>query len=125
MQRKYILEAITKIVGDVDKAEAILDLLSEEGVLHIGYGNADIDIVVKKFTDTFGTTKVSKYDRYATGRLVNKYGSQSIVGIIQMLADHSTEKYAPVVGSLRQLEEKIVSVLNFLRSTKDKEDIEI
>lgn len=123
MDRKYITEAVAKIVGK-EKAEQVLDLLSDEGVLHIGYGNADIDIVVKKFTDTFGTTKVSKYDRYAAKRLTNKYGRQAIVGIIQLLAENSNEKYAPVVGSITQLEEKIVSVLNFLRSTKGREDID-
>lgn len=123
MDRKYITEAVAKIVGE-EKAEQVLDLLSDEGVLHIGYGNADVDIVVKKFTDTFGTTKVSKYDRYATKRLINKYGRQAIVGIIQLLAENSNEKYAPVVGSITQLEEKIVSVLNFLRSTKGREDID-
>lgn len=123
MDRKYITEAVAKIVGE-EKAEQVLDLLSDEGVLHIGYGNADVDIVVKKFTDTFGTTKVSKYDRYATKRLINKYGRQAIVGIIQLLAENSNEKYAPVVGSITQLEEKIVSVLNFLRNTKGREDID-
>lgn len=124
MRKKYILELITSITGDAIKAELIMERLQEEGLLVIGYGDTDVDRIVDKFKETFGTTKVSKYDRFAAQRLAKKYGSQAIVGIIQLLADNSTEKYAPVVGSVAQLEEKIVSVLNFVRNIKGEEAID-
>lgn len=109
----------------VQEAEMIVDRLMEEGLLHLGYGDADIDIVVETFTDTFGTTKVSKPDRWAANRLVKKYGSQSVVGIIRLLGQGSTEKFAPVVNSVADLETKWVSVLNFLRKQKGDEVIDI
>lgn len=128
--RIWVVERISQIVKgtrseQVQTAEAIVDLLMEEGLLHLGYGDADIDIIVTKFTDTFGTTKVSKYDRFAARRLASKYGSQAVSGIIQLLAEHSQEKYVPVVGSVKQLEEKIVSVLHFLRNLKGEEEIDV
>lgn len=107
----------------MQEAEMIVDRLMEEGVLHLGYGNADVDAIVNSFTDSFGTTKVSRGDRFAAHRLAGKYGSQSVVGIITLLAENSQNKYAPVVGSVTQLEDKWVSVLNFLRKTKDSEEI--
>ncbi len=124
-RREYILGVVKSVIDDDIKAELVLERLEEEGVIHLGYGNADIDMVVEKFTNTFGTTKVSKYDRFAAQRLVRKYGSQSVVGIISLLGANSTEKYAPVVNNITGLEEKWASVLNFLRNVKGDEVIEV
>lgn len=125
-RRAWVVQLVTQIVKDEPTAEMVVDRLTEEGLLHLGYGNADVDIVVKKFTDTFGTTKVSQADRFSAHRLTKKYGSQAIVGIVQLLAEHSTEKYAPVVGSIAQLETKWVSVVNFLRNiSADNEEIDV
>lgn len=125
-KKAWVVELIAK-TADVSKitAELVVDLLMEEGLLHLGHGNADIDIVVQKFTDTFGTTKVSRQDRWAANRLVTKYGSQAVVGIVDLLAKHSTEKFAPVVNSVAQLEEKMPSVLNFLRNLNTDEVIDV
>jgi hypothetical protein len=109
----------------VQTAEMIVDRLMEEGLLNLGYGNADVENIVVTFTDTFGTTKVSKQDRFAAHRLAQKYGSQAVCGIIRLLAEKSTEKYSPVVGSVAQLESKWVNVLNFLRTTDSDEVIQV
>lgn len=124
-KREYILEIVEKLVGDKPTAEMVIDRLQEEGVLHLGYGNVDVDRIVEKFTETYGTTKVSKYDRFSAQRLANKYGSQAIVGIIDMLASLNGEKYAPVVNNVSQLEEKLPSILNFLRKQKGEEVIDV
>lgn len=107
-------------------AEMIVERLMEEGLLVIGYGDKDVERVVQKFTDSFGTTKTSRQDRWAAHRLARKYGSQAVCGIIQILAENSTEKYAPVVGSITQLEEKWVSVLRFVRKqTEEDKEVDI
>lgn len=125
MNRKDILELVTKLVGNAQTAETVVNALSEAGVLHVGFGDAEVDIIVDKFKDTFGTTKTTKYDRFAASRLAKKYGSQAVVGVIDLLASKSGEKYVPVVGNVSQLEEKWVSVLNFLRnSSKGAETID-
>ena len=124
MKRTYIIEIISGIV-DKQSAEMIVERLEEEGVLHLGYGDADVDKVVTKFVDTFGTTKTSKLDRFAAHRLTRRYGSQAVVGIIGLLGAMSQEKYAPTVGSIAQLEDKWVSVLNFLRKQKGNEEIDV
>lgn len=122
----WVVEIVEQIVGDRVTAEMVVDRLMEEGVVHLGHGNADIDIVVEQFQETFGTTKVTRQDRWAANRLAGKYGPQAVVGIIQLLAAHNTEKYAPIVGSIVQLETKWVSVLNFVRSvSNDNETIEV
>ena len=120
---KYVLDFVEQIVGDKVKAQMVVERLTDEGLLHLGYGDADVDIIINKFTDTFGTTKVTKTDRWAAQRLAKKYGSQAIVGIVGLLGKHSQEKYAPVVGNVTQLEEKIVNVLSFLRNTDGGEEI--
>lgn len=112
---------VVGLVQDVtrcDKPTAVMlvERLMEEGLLHLGYGNADIDKVVEKFKKTFGTTKTSKYDRFAARRLADKYGSQAVCGIIDLLAKHQNEKYSPVVNDVSELEKKFVSVLNFVRN---------
>lgn len=128
-RRTWVVGIITQIVQDAPTtaasktADIIVDRLMEEGVLHLGYGNAEVDLVVQKFTDTFGTTKVTKTDRFAAHRLVTRYGSQAVVGIVHLLGEHSAEKYAPVVGSITQLEDKWVSVMNFLRRNNDDREV--
>ena len=120
-RRDYIIEVIAK-TANVSKpiAESVLERLNDEGVLHLGYGNAEIDQVVEKFADTFGTTKTSKYDRFATARLVKKYGAQAVIGVIGLLGQLSDQPYAPVAGNIVQLEEKWVSILSFLRKQGEK-----
>lgn len=114
-KRAWVVELVQQTTRcDVPTAEMLVDRLTEEGLLKLGYGDADVDRVVTAFADAFGTTKVSRMDRFAANRLVRKYGAQSVVGIVQLLAQRSTEKYAPVVNSVVDLENKFVSVRNFL-----------
>lgn len=94
-------------------------------MLHLGYGDADIDKVVEQFQETFGTTKTSRQDRWAANRLVKKYSAQAVCGIVKLLGENSTERYAPVIGSIAQLETKWVSVLHFLRSLTGDETIQL
>lgn len=124
-RKQWVIELIAKQAQiPYGVAESVVDRLTEEGVLHLGHGNADIDIVVEQFQEIFGTTKVSRYDRWAANRLVAKYGTQSVVGILQLLGKYQQERYAPVVNSLAQLEEKMPSVLNFLRKQNDNTPID-
>lgn len=125
MSRKtWVIELVTQIVKDKPTAEMVVERLEEEGVLHLGYGDADVDRVVQKFTDTFGTTKVSRHDRFAAHRLVRRYGAQAVCGVVDLLGQSMGQKYAPVVGSITQLEDKWVNALNFLRQhRKDSEVI--
>lgn len=124
MRKKYVIDLITSFTGDAIKAELIVERLQDEGLLVLGYGDAEVDQIVEKFKDTFGTTKVSKYDRFAAQRLAKKYGSQAVVGIMQLLADNSNEKYSPVVNSVAEFESKIPSILNFVRNIKGEEIID-
>lgn len=125
-KKDWVVELIAQIVKNAPTsaasktAELIVERLMEEGLLNLGYGDKDVDRVVQKFTDTFGTTKTSRQDRWAANRLCAKYGVQAVCGIIQILSENSTEKYAPVVGSITQLEAKWVSVLNFVRNLEQE-----
>lgn len=114
-RKKYALELIEQIVKDKPTAEMVLERLQDEGLLHFGHGNADIDQVVDGFQEAFGNTKTTRYDRFAANRLVAKYGAQSVVGVIKLLASLSADKYAPSVSNVVQLEEKWVNILNFVR----------
>jgi hypothetical protein len=123
-RRQYIVDVISNLVGNSANAEMVIERLEQEGVIHLGYGDAEVDQIVDKFTSTFGSTKTTKYDRFAAHRLAAKYGSQAICGLIGLLGEHSVDKYAPVVNNLVQWEEKMPSILNFLRST-DGEEIQV
>ena len=125
MKKEYVNELIANIIKDKPTAEMVVERLMEEDLLNLGYGNSDIDAVVIQFSETFGNTKTSKFDRFAAKRLTEKYGRDSIVGIIQMLGKRRDEKFAPMVGSIVQLEQKIVSVMNFLRKGMDNQDLDI
>lgn len=118
-RRKYAIEIIAS-VGAVSPAIAgdILDRLQQEGMIHLGYGDKDIDAITEKFKEVFGTTRTAKHDRWAANRLAQRYSPQAVVGIIGLLGS-TPGKYAPVVNNISELEQKWVSVLNYLRTTDD------
>ena len=124
-KRAWVVELITTIVGDKPTADMVVEALINEGVINLGYGDNDVEVIVQKFSETFGTTKTSKQDRWAAHRLAQKFGSQSVVGVIGLLAQNSDQKYAPVVNSVAELENKFVSVMNFLRNIKGSEEIQL
>lgn len=126
MNRKdYLFEAIDQIVKDKIKTQMVFDRLMEEGALSVGYGNAEVDQILTKFSDVFGTTKASRYDRYSANRLASKYGVQAICGIMALLGENSTEPYAPIVNNVKEMEDKMPSILNFLRKLDKGSELDI
>lgn len=99
-----------------EQAEAILAALEQAGLLDLtDYGNAEINAVIEQFKQVFGTTKASRYDRYAASRLIKRHGLEMIKAVILALAARSHDKYSPTVSSISQLEEKWVNVIKFLQ----------
>jgi hypothetical protein len=123
MNRLQAIQIVHTIVGSESIAEMVIDRLTDEGVLQLGYGNADIDAVINCFKEQFGTTSASKYDRYAAKRLAERHGTQVVCVAIQVLADMREEPYAPGVRSVQQLEQKWVNVVNFIRKQSQESEV--
>lgn len=87
------------------------------------YGNPDIATVVEAFKKAFGTTKVSRYDRYAAKRLAEKHTADKVVHLINALAAGADDQYAPSINSVSQLEEKLVSVVQFVKKKIDSNKV--
>jgi hypothetical protein len=115
MRREYIIKLIEAVGIKRPIAEQIVERLQAEDLLNLNYGDAEISKICEAFKRVFGTTKTTRYDRYAAARLADKYTADIIVQLIEALAAKSNEPYAPTVGSVSQLEEKLVSVISFLR----------
>lgn len=79
------------------------------------FGNQDINLIVNAFKETFDTTNVTKFDRWAAKRLAEKHGAPQIVRIIQALGQVSGDKYSPSVNSVRQIEEKWVTIASYFK----------
>lgn len=122
-KRDWILDLLTKVVKDKATATMVLDVLIDEGVVNLDYGDDKIGLVVTSFTETFGTTKTSKYDRFAANRLANRYGVKAVTGVIGLLGNQRNEQYAPVIGSISELEKKWVNVMNFLRKNNQESEV--
>lgn len=125
MKRDYITKAIDSLVGDKKLSEAIVDKLVEEDLISLSFGNKEVDEIVTAFKTTFGTTRASKYDRFAAKRLSDKNGVKTVVQMIQILGTRMDLPYAPTIGSVSQLEEKWVSVVKFLRKTRHEGGAEL
>lgn len=130
-KHKYVVDLVAGILPGIkpdlaaQTAETIVDRLKEEGLLNLGYGDTDVDRAIQAFVDTFGVTKTSKIDRFAAHRLVRKYGTQSVCGVIKLLGANQDQKYVPVVNSVSELEQKWVSILNFVRKLNIDDTIDI
>lgn len=86
------------------------------------YGNHDVNTIINTFTKAFGTTKSTKWDRFAASRMAKKHGAELISGAMQALAQHSSDKFCPSVNNVSQFEEKLPSIAKFLNNkSADKE----
>jgi hypothetical protein len=126
MNRKnYVLQLIVDIVGDKPTAEMVYERLDEEGFLHIGYGDAEIDRITKTFAELWGTTKTSRFDRFAATRLARaeRYGgAEGIVGLMKLFITMQSDKYAPSVSTVQQFEEKLPAIVVFMRKKQQQNE---
>ena len=104
-----ILEALKTIAGEEPK-----DLR-----------NKDVQAIVEAFSETFGTTAASKYDRFAASRLAKKHGADGIVKVIKLLGQNSGDKYTPVVNNVRQIEEKWPAIGAFFTRMKKQQRVDL
>lgn len=79
------------------------------------YGNKDVWAITERFKDKFGTTKVTQSDRFAAHRLAKKYGTLEVLKLITALSGVMSEKYAPSINSVAQLDAKLPQVITFLQ----------
>lgn len=124
MERKAAALALVEaIVKDKPTAELVLERLQDEGFLHLGYGKAEVDQVVGQFKELFGNTKTTAADRAAANRLATAHTAQAVMGVMKILAGLQHDRFAPTVGSVKQLEDKWVNVLSFIRKQQQVNEV--
>ena len=62
-------------------------------------------------------TKV-KLNRYAAKRLLDKYGTDKVIKLIEFASEIQGKQYAPTINNILDLEQKIVSLMNFYAKNK-------
>lgn len=108
------------------RQEALLEALKNmNGITSQDKRNPAVQAIVEAFTENFGTTKATQYDRWAAKRLATKHSEEVIVKVIKALALYTGDKYAPAVNNVRQLEEKWVSVGKFLNNKAGSQVVEL
>lgn len=119
ISKQTIYDAKTRLSGLLEALSSVPDEKPKE------YGNPDINAVIEAFKLSFNTTKASKWDRWAAKRLAEKHSADNMVKIIQALAQYGGEKYCPSVNSVSQLEEKLPSVMSFLKKQQSNSMVEL
>lgn len=84
--------------------------------------NPDVQAIVDAFSESFGNTKTSQYDRFAAKRLADKYGADAIVKVISSLA-RAADKFAPSVNSVSDLDKKFPQIGRYLTSLNNGGEI--
>lgn len=115
MQRDYLIALVAKFS---DKAEAIVDALIEEGVVNAHFGNQEISEVIETFKQKFGTTRTSRYDRFAAKRLVDKHGAETVIQAITALSLLQSRDFAPSANNVVDIERKWPSIVKFLNGQR-------
>jgi len=85
--------------------------------------NPDIQTVIDAFSESFGTTTSNKYDRFATKRLVDKYGVDGIVKVIKALRSFNDDQYCPTVNNIRDIEKKWPAVIKFITAKLRRSEV--
>lgn len=89
------------------------------------YGDGEVNKVINAFTKAFGTTKSTKYDRFAAKRLSDKYTADEIVRAIDALSQTQSDKYSPSVRSVSQFEEKLPNIIRYLQNKSNDKVINL
>lgn len=121
-------ELVIKIITDVGVAkpiaEEIVRRLGDEGLLmQPSFGDKTVSRIVGTFKEAFGTTKTSRYDRYAASRLATRYSADQVCQIIVLMAGAAAEPYAPVINNVSELENKWVSVLAHIKKQYNNSEL--
>lgn len=119
---------LTSWIGthDLDVAIPIVDQLIMDGIISLAYaGDPDVSAAVDQFQIMFHTTAPLKTDRFAASRLTKRHGLATVLFFIQQLGNRRTEKFAPVVNSLTQLEQKWPSIEKFIGTEGRKEGLDV
>ena len=128
--RQYVHQLVTKAeekvkLRDIEEIKNNPIAVIEAPKVKVDARNPDIQTVIDAFAESFGTTKHTKYDRFAAKRLHTKYTVSEVVRLIKALAAKSNEKYCPSVNSVSQLEDKLPQVVKFLQGQPDNTEVEL
>lgn len=115
MNRKSIVKLIEGLLKAGTSADGIVDSLIAKKLLNVSYGSQEVDLIVDTFKDSFHTTNTSRWDRFSAKRLSEKHGHNTVIVVMRYLADHSGERYCPVVNSVVDVEKKWNSILAFIQ----------
>jgi hypothetical protein len=121
-------QLLQKVITSYDKRYELLTETTTETTLDITKViSADINEIVNNFqgiNPSYEKFFSNKTQRSAVERLLEKYGKAKILHIMQFLPETNQEEYAPVIISPLQLEDKLASLLLFLkRKQKEKKEI--
>lgn len=105
------------------RQQPLLKYLVAPTILPQKYGDPDVNNIVDTFKDKFGTTLATTRDRQAAHRLAQKHGAENIVNVIVALAHFKSEKFAPVINSVSQLDAKLPGVISFLKKQEDNSSV--
>ena len=108
-----------------NKLKPVLEALKMVTSPPTEYGNPDINKIIKAFSEAFGNTKTTKYDRFASKRLKDKYGTEDIIRVINALSASQNDKYAPTVRSVAQFEEKLPQIASYFKKKEPNQIIEL
>jgi len=99
--------------------------LLDQGFVTFKTNENETEEVCQAFKKSFGTTSVNRYDRYAANRLLTKYSVNELIQLIEILSQHKDDKYCPVISSIKQLEDKWISVRRFIKTLTIEKDIKV
>lgn len=108
-----------------NRAKPLTEALKQLEAPPSEYGKPEINKIINAFTKAFGTTKTTKWDRFAANRLDKKYGADEIVGAINALAAAQEDKYAPSVRSVSQFEEKLPNIVSYFKKRSNDQIINL
>jgi hypothetical protein len=112
---KHIVDLVDEVLKDKRKSKIVVYKLMEEGIIKSSnFGDSEVNDVAKAFKESFGVTKVSRYDRFACLRLIKAYGTENVIFTIKQLSQRSGERFAPTVNNISDLETKWLGVMRFL-----------
>ena len=128
---KKIYAPLTEAIRHIDASNLPVSRSSSDLAVHDNAlvtndkRDPDVQVIVDTFKESFGTTSVSKYDRFAANRLAKKYGSDAICKVIIFISQHQGEPYTPVIGSVAELDKKLVSVQAWFKRQREEGAIEL
>ncbi len=99
----------------ISNSTHITQVISKDITAEPEFGNTEVNEIMSYWQEICGYPIAGKKNRYAAKNILAKHGRDNAYKLIRMVADAQTDKYAPTIGDLADLQQKLPQLAAYMK----------